>query len=155
MKRHYARPHTAQTLRAFGLTNLPGKVPYERSDGRGLDLPEHLTAMQVRQICAKLVDKKRLGSFDFGDILLWVQAHDHSNESPIKYNALRHIFTELGFKDPTLNNAKTLAKKFPPNERYHNVEWDYYRGCAERNSHKNNAIPCSTEPSEKTGRCRN
>jgi hypothetical protein len=126
MKRRYAKPVTAQTLRAFGLTNLPAKVPYERSDGRGLDLPEQLTATKVRQICAKLVDKNRLGSFDFGDILLWVQAHDHSNESPIKYNALRRIFTELGFGASTLNNPKSVAKKFPPNERNHNVEWDHY-----------------------------
>jgi hypothetical protein len=128
MKRRYAKPVTAQTLQAFGLTNLPAKVPYERPDGRGLKLPERLlTAIEVRQICAKLVDKKRLASFDFGDILLWVQAHDHSNESPIKYDALRRIFTELGFGDSTLNNAKSMAKMFPPNERYHNVEWDHYR----------------------------
>lgn len=126
MKRRYAKPVTAQTLHAFGLTNLPAKVPYERSDGRGLNLPEQLTATKLRQICAKLVDKNRLGSFDFGDILLWVQAHDHSNESPIKYNALRRIFTGLSFAGSTLNNPKSVAKKFQPNERYHNVEWDHY-----------------------------
>jgi hypothetical protein len=127
MKRRYANPHTTpETLRAFGLTNLPAKVPHERSDGRGLDLPDRLTATEVRQICAKLVDKRRLASFDFGDILLWVKAHDHSNESPIKYNALRSMFTALGFKDSTLNNPKSVAKNFPPDERYHNVQWAHY-----------------------------
>ena len=133
----------------------PAKVPHERPDGRGLNLPERLTAIDVRQICAEPVDKKRLGSFDFGDILLWVQSHDHSNESPIKYNALRRIFTELGFGASTLNNPKSVAKKFPPNERNHNVEWDHYDEVRRKDSTRTTPCPVSTEPIEKNGRGRN
>ncbi|HLK86912.1 MAG TPA: hypothetical protein VKT27_10435 [Candidatus Binataceae bacterium] len=108
---------------AFGLKELPSEVPYQRPDGRALDLPDHLKRIEIKQICAKLCDRKLASSFQMADILHWVESH----ESPEGYDTLLHTLVEkLGYKRRTFYNVQSVGRTFPPNERQHTVTWHHY-----------------------------
>jgi hypothetical protein len=127
MKRRYAKPTLQSLLRAYGLSidELPIDPPYLNADRTGLELPERLREKTIRQIAAAAIWNDS-GGFSVGDIHEWVKRHESSG-SPLKFEQLREMWYEAGYKRQTLYNYCTASRNFPLGHRIAGLSmWCHY-----------------------------
>lgn len=103
-----------QVRRVFGLRDLPRRIPY---DGKcGLDLPDYLTAGEIKQIAAAAASPLIENSpWYIGDLLNWLAKHP---DALVSRGEVEAKFRKVGrYTDRTFANYRSVARTFPLHER--------------------------------------
>jgi len=120
MEEHRGRQRDDRPItKAFGVQELPLSIPRLLSNGRGLDLPDYLTDKEICEIAATSAAHDNF--WCCGDMLRWLQKHKRRTDQYSSQNVGKRWEKAGCLEHGTIDNYKSLAKKYSPEQRTHNL----------------------------------
>ena len=125
MEEHRGRQRDDRPItKAFGVQELPLSIPRLLSNGRGLDLPDYLTDKEICEIAATSAAHDNF--WCCGDMLRWLQKHKRRTDQYSWQNVGKRWEKAGCLEHGTIDNYKSLAKKYSPEQRTQNLTHGYY-----------------------------